>query len=58
MVDKKVPRTLINNFCMIQQVERLLDIAEVGLEKFWRQDGFFSCRDKTITAFDHFCNNF
>ena len=43
MVDKEIPRALIDDLGVVEEVQRLLHIAQVGLEKFRSQDRLFAC---------------
>ena len=58
MVDKEIPRALIDDLGVVEEVQRLLHIAQVGLEKFRSQDRLFACDLSCIgcglgSRFDH-----
>ena len=59
MVDKEISCALIDDLCVVEEVQRLLYIAQVGLEKFGCQDRLFACCLSCIgcslgSRFDHY----
>lgn len=53
MINQEVPRVLADNFGVVEEVEGLFDVAEVGLEKFRRQGCLLFACLRSCHRLDH-----